>query len=206
MRLVVIGAGGHAKVVVDAAQAAGLSVAGVVGQASDPTQILGIPVVGDHRDVEADSFIVAIGDNATREAAFDVHREYGLSPVSVIHPSAVLGQGVTIGAGTLIAAGVVINVDARIGENCIINTGCTVDHDCVVGDHAHIGPGAHLCGAVHVGSRSLMGVGSSAAPGARIGDRAVVGAGACVISEVPQSQTWAGVPARELRAESDANR
>jgi sugar O-acyltransferase (sialic acid O-acetyltransferase NeuD family) len=199
VRLLVIGAGGHAKVVIDAARRAGLEIAGVLGNEGDPAELLGLPVTHDAADVHADGFIVAIGDNAARARAFDAHRERGLSPASVVHPSAVIADGASIGEGAFVAAGVIVNVDARIGANSILNTGCTVDHDCVVGDHALIGPTASLCGGVEIGQGVLLGAGSSVTPRARIGAWSVVGAGAAVVSDLPAHSVCVGVPARAVR-------
>jgi len=198
VRLLVIGAGGHAKVVVDAARCAGLTVAGVIGKPDDPATLLGIPVSRDASAVDADGFIVAIGDNAARARTFSAYRERGLEPASVVHPSAVIAGGVTMGSGAFVAAGVVVNVDARIGANAILNTGCTVDHDCVVGDHALIGPSASLCGGVEIGEGVLLGAGASVTPGARIGAWSVVGAGAAVVDHLPADSVCVGVPARPL--------
>jgi len=202
--LLVVGAGGHAKVVVDIAHAAGIRVAGVVGHPGDPEAVLGIPVSFDRSDFDADSFVIALGDNAKRAAAFVEYLELGLEPTQVVHPSVLVGQGVALGAGTVVAAGVVINADARIGANVILNTGCTVDHDCIIGDHAHVGPGVNLCGGVRVGEGALVGVGACAIPLAQIGDWSVVGAGSAVTASVPPRGVWGGVPARPLRGESGA--
>lgn len=199
MRLLVVGAGGHAKVVVDAALQAGFDVAAVVGGASDPATVLGVGVVGADDLPACDGFIVAVGDNATRARLHGEYTQRGLTPVSVTHPSATLSPSATIGAGTFIAAGVIVNPDARIGENTILNTGCTVDHDCDLGPHVHVGPGVNLCGAVSVGEGALVGVGACAAPGTSVGAWSVVGAGAAVVSALPERSVCTGVPARVIR-------
>lgn len=200
MRLLVIGAGGHAKVVLDAARAAMLDVAGVVDPSGACTDLLGMPVSRSADGISADSFIVAVGDNRARARFFDEYSASGMRPASVIHPSAVIAPGVEIGDGTFIAAGVVVNVDARIGSNVILNTSCSVDHDCVVGDHAHVGPTCGLCGGVTVGAGALIGVGCSIIPRRSVGEWAIVGAGSTVIRDVPDSDLQAGVPARPINS------
>lgn len=203
MKLLVIGAGGHAKVVVDAALASGLEVAAVLGQPGDAAHVLGVPVVHDATSVTAEAFIVAVGDNATRAAMFAEHSARGLLPATVVHPAAVVAPSASVGAGTFLAAGVVVNAEARVGVDVICNTGCTIDHDCVIGDHAHIGPGANLCGAVTIGDGTLVGVGACAMPGVTIGAWGTVGAGATVIGDLPDGSVSAGVPARPLHPGAD---
>lgn len=201
MRLIVVGAGGHAKVVVDGALAAGWEIAAVVGLPQDPKDVLGYPVVLDTADVDADAFIIAVGRNDIRRDFFQAYAATGLPAATIIHPSAALSPRVEVGAGTFVAAGAIVNVDARIGENVILNTGCTVDHDCVVQAHSLIGPTASLCGGCVVGEGVTMGAGSSAIPRIVIGEWTTVGAGAAVVDHLPPHATAVGVPARVLDRE-----
>jgi sugar O-acyltransferase (sialic acid O-acetyltransferase NeuD family) len=198
VRLLVAGAGGHAKVVLDAAIACGFEIAGLLGRPDGASQILGHPVFHTVDEARAEGFIAAEGDNHRRAAEFERLRAAGLAPVSVVHPTAILSERVTVGDGTFIAAGVVVNVDALIGENAILNTGCRVDHDCVIGAHAHIGPGATLCGGVRLGDGVLAGVGASFAPETGAGAWSIVGAGAAVIDRLPERMVCVGVPARAI--------
>lgn len=202
MRLLIVGAGGHAKVIADAAIRAGMDVVGAVGEADGVQSLLGVPVHSSPDEVVADAFIIGIGDNRARMRAFDRYIETGMTPVSVVHPSAVIAAGARIGAGSFIAAGAIVNVDAAIGENTILNTGCTVDHDCVVGSHCLVGPGAGLCGTVTMGEGVLLGAGACVTPGVRIGAWSVIGAGAAVVADVPADATYGGVPARRIGGES----
>jgi UDP-perosamine 4-acetyltransferase len=206
VRLLVVGAGGHAKVVIDAALEAGFDIAGVIGTAADAPEVLGHRVTFDPSAVVSDGFIVAIGDNEVRSRRFAECRAAGMTPSTVAHPSSILGRNVAIGEGTFIAAGVVINAGARIGADSILNTGCSVDHDCVVGEHSHIGPQVALCGAVTLGEGVLLGVGSCAAPGASVGAWSVVGAGAAIVDALPADSVCVGVPARAVRTLDEADR
>ncbi|MDO8880215.1 MAG: acetyltransferase [Coriobacteriia bacterium] len=204
MRLIVIGAGGHAKVVVDAALACGISVVGAVAETGGVTDVFGVPVVADAAQAAADAFIVAVGDNRARATLFAEYSARGLVPAAVVHPSAIIATSVKIAPGAFIAAGVVVNPDARIGANVILNTACTVDHDCIIGDHAHVGPGANLCGGASVGEGALIGVGACAMPRVSIGAWSVVGAGSAVTSDLPDGMVCVGVPSRPLHPVKDA--
>jgi sugar O-acyltransferase (sialic acid O-acetyltransferase NeuD family) len=199
VRLLVIGAGGHAKVVVDAAQAAGHGIAGIVGQPTDAPTLLGHRIITNGEAPESDGFIVAIGDNAMRARYFAEYSAQGLVPATVVHPSAILGADVTLGAGTFIAAGVVVNAGTNIGADSILNTGCTVDHDCQIGAHSHIGPQVALCGGVSLGEGALVGVGACASPGVSVGAWGTIGAGAAVVDDLPARSVCVGVPARPIR-------
>ncbi len=198
MRLLVIGAGGHAKVVVSAAVEGGWEIAGIVDESGTRTELMGLPVASDASGIEADAFVVAIGDNRLRAERFDALVAAGWTPGVVFHPRATIDPSAHVGAGTVVFAGVVVNADAEIGCDVILNTGCTIDHDCVIGAHAHIAPGVNLCGGAIVGEGALMGVGSCAIPLARIGSWATVGAGSTVIGPVDDGVTAAGSPARPL--------
>jgi sugar O-acyltransferase (sialic acid O-acetyltransferase NeuD family) len=208
VRLLVVGAGGHAKVVIDAAVALGHTIAAVIGSPGGVSELMGFPVVIDAEaaHAEADAFVVAIGDNRARAEAFATWAATGLPAATIVHPSVVVGSDVELGAGTFVAAGVVINTGARVGDDVILNTGCVVDHDVVIGDHAHVGPRAGLCGAARLGEGVLLGVGASIIPMAAVGDWSVVGAGAAVTEDLPPDSVCVGVPARVVHTASEGAR
>jgi len=203
--VLVIGAGGHAKVVVDLLFESNLgnSVAGAIDKFQTT---IGNPL-GKTRIIADDSmlttfipddyqFIVAIGDNLQRSTLFNEYKRLGFTAISSIHPKSVISDLTSVGEGTAIMAGAVINCDSKIGDNVIINTNATVDHDVTIASHAHIAPGSHLAGNISVGEGALIGTGATILPGTKIGAWAVVGAGSTVTRDVlPHCTVW-GVPAK----------
>lgn len=199
--LVVVGAGGHGKVVADAAEITGRwqNIVFVDKRWPELKYCAHWSVVAqDIKDLlttERVDFIVAIGDNRTRARVFELCVEAGLNPVSVIHPSAVISRYTEIGLGCVVFAGAVINIGSKIGQCAIVNTGATIDHDGVIGHSVHISPGAHLAGEVTVGDFSWIGIGASVKQCLSISDDVVVGAGACVVSNIAEAGIYVGVPA-----------
>jgi sugar O-acyltransferase (sialic acid O-acetyltransferase NeuD family) len=200
--LLIIGAGGHGKVVADTALLLGwTNVAFLDDQAGTLGSPLGLPIVGTLDDLaeQGRAFsraIVAIGDAKLRLDLIDRCRRAGLEVVSILHPMAFVSKFASIGPGCVAFAQSAINVDVTLGAACIVNTGATVDHDCVIGDGVHICPGAHLAGNVRVGDRSWIGIAATIRQGVAIGRDATVGAGAVVIADVVDELTVVGVPAR----------
>jgi sugar O-acyltransferase (sialic acid O-acetyltransferase NeuD family) len=204
-RVMVVGAGGHAKVVIDVLRAAGHEVVALFDDdASRHGQVFrGVPVVGGAADVEAYAsahglrhFLVAIGHNAVRLGIGRRLEAAGLVGLAAAHPSAVLAPGVAIGPGTVVMPGACINADTRIGAHGIVNTGVRVDHDGEVGDGVHLAPGVVLCGNVRIGELAFVGAGSTVIPGMAIGARASVGAASAVVRPVADDTKVRGVPAR----------
>lgn len=203
--IVILGAGGHAKVILDACRCAGLPVSGLLDGGFPPgATLLDVKGLGgDHRldDPEfvlAHAFIVGVGAMETRRTLIRHLDNRNAALATVIHPSAVIAPSAQIAPGTLVAAGVVVNPDTRIGRHVILNTCCSVDHDCQVGENCHIGPGARLAGGVACGEEVFVGTGANVAPGIRIAPHSVVGAGATVIRDVSEGVTVVGVPAVEM--------
>ncbi len=203
MRVLIIGAGGHAKVVHDVLVESGVHVVGFLDDNGElwGQQLFGLPITGPLnaiRQTNPDGAIVAIGDNAARKRVYTWLKKQGVAIVNAIHPTAVIAATVKTGEGVAVFADVVVNADTVLGNNIIVNTSCTIDHDCVIGDHAHLGPGVHLCGGVTVGESTLLGVGAVAIPDVRIGTHVTVGAGAVVVNDLPDGVRAAGVPAKVL--------
>jgi sugar O-acyltransferase (sialic acid O-acetyltransferase NeuD family) len=201
-RLVIIGAGGHGKVVVDTALsiAAYNEVVFVDARFPELSEHFGFPVVGDDSAIESlvdedTDFVVAIGNDAIRAGKYTLLKANGARMPSYVHPSAILSSTVTIGAGTVVFPRAVINASAVIGDNVIINTGAIVEHDCVVASHSHVGPGVILTGGCVVGEKTMLGAGCIVCPGVEIADGARVGAGAVVTGAVAANTLVVGVPA-----------
>jgi sugar O-acyltransferase (sialic acid O-acetyltransferase NeuD family) len=206
--LLIYGASGHAKVVLDAAlRLEAFEVMGIVDD--DPTRhgqtLFGVPILGDYAQLESPSFrrcqiVVAVGRNDARRKIVGRLAKLGCTFAAVIHPSAQIGVGASFGKGTVITAGAVVNSDTTIGDHVIINTGATVDHDCIIGDYAHIAPGVHLAGGVSVGALAHIGIGASVIQGVSIGEGSIVAAGASVVKDISAGVIVGGVPAEVLRA------
>jgi sugar O-acyltransferase (sialic acid O-acetyltransferase NeuD family) len=202
MKLAILGAGGHAKVVAATATACGYELVGFLDDDSKKwtTELQGIPVMGPMDMALRLGFWPAIQGVGSNEMRLQLARRFAsLEWVSVVHPTASMHASVRIGPGTVVFAGTVLQPDSRIGAHVIINTAATVDHDCIVGDYSHLAPGVHLAGHVRVGTGVFLGIGAVVVPRVTIGDWAVVGAGAVVTRDVLDRSTVVGVPARPVK-------
>lgn len=203
-QVLILGAGGHAKVVVATARAAGIDVLGILDddERKIGQSVFGVPVLGSLADLSQYRqvpCIVAVGDNASRRRLFEEWQWRQMDWGTLIHPASFVDDSATVGKGSVVFAGATVQVDVHIGAHCIINTQASVDHDCRLGDFVHLAPGCHLAGNVTVEDGAFLGIGSSVIPGVTIGADAVIGAGAVVISDVPAGVTVVGVPARAIR-------
>jgi sugar O-acyltransferase (sialic acid O-acetyltransferase NeuD family) len=208
MDLVIIGAGGHGKVVLDILElTAKHRIVGFLD--ADPTlagtQIAGLPVLGPINQIsrlrqqKIKAAIVAIGDNRVRVSYAALLAEHGIELISAIHPAAVVAKSAQIGHNVVVAAGAVVAASVIVADSVILNTSCVVDHECELEPGVHICPGALLAGRVRVGAGAFVGLGAKVLPCLTIGKGAIVGAGAVVLKDVPEGSTVVGVPARMLR-------
>ncbi|MDF3072326.1 MAG: putative acetyltransferase [Polyangiaceae bacterium] len=205
--LVVVGAGGHGRVVAEAATAAGWKVLAFADQTLAGGELAGVPVLpGEVDDIarvaarEGAAIIVAIGTNATRRRLQLALQSAGVELAVVIHPTAVVLGGAQVGDGTVVLARAMIGVDCRVGRGAIVNSGVILEHDGHLGDFSHLSPGVVTGGEVRVGEGAHLGVGVSVRNRARIGEWSVVGVGAAVVTDLPDRIVAYGVPARVMRS------
>lgn len=198
--VILIGGGGHAKVIIDCVRAAGAQAAGILDDGlAAGTTVLDVPVLGataDYTRFPNHRFLIAIGNNAVRR------RIAGALPVqwyTAIHPTATVSPWAAIGPGTVVMPGAVINAGAQVGRHCIINTGAIVEHDNVLSDFVHLSPRAALGGTVTVGPETHIGIGATAKNNIQICGGCVIGAGAVVVRDIDCPGTYVGVPARRLQ-------
>ncbi|HWL03530.1 MAG TPA: acetyltransferase [Xanthobacteraceae bacterium] len=207
-RIVMLGAGGHAKVLHDALQCAGLALQGYVAgpESAAPESFSGLERYRSDEDlltrgpgaIALVNGVGSVGDASLRRAIFERFSAAGFRFVTVVHPRAVVAADVLLVEGAQVMAGATIQSGARIGRNALVNTGAVVDHDCEVGPHAHIAPGAVLAGGVSIGAGSHIGAGATVIQSVRVAAGSRIGAGAVVIRDVPAGVTVVGVPARVL--------
>jgi len=212
MNIIIIGAGGHSRVVYDILwHDHNLDVVAFVDNTVRGSEeaIMGVPVTGGHEEIpelveenNISGFIIAVGDNEIRCKHYNKLLEMGLEPVSAIHPEAYISKTATIGPGTVVAPGVAVSTNVEVGENSILNTGSLVDHETSIGPHTHIAPGSTVAGRVKIDEMSFIGMGSTIRDSVRVGSNATVGAGSVVLEEVPPNVTVAGTPA-EIKNQKD---
>jgi sugar O-acyltransferase (sialic acid O-acetyltransferase NeuD family) len=204
-RIIVYGAGGHGRVVLDALVSAGFGdqVLGfvddglVVGERRD-----GFPVLGGEaflRDAGGLRVALGIGDNRARARRLQLCLEEGLEPMTALHPRAIIATSARIGAGSLVCAGAVLNPGATLGQGAIVNTAAVIEHDCTLGSFVHVSPNATLGGAVQLGDYVHLGLAACVLPGVTVGEGSVIGAGAVVTRSIPSRAVAYGVPARVQR-------
>lgn len=209
-KVVGLGAGGHAKVVIEALRlSGGHDVVGLLDLKPElwDTEVLGVPVLGGDgllAELNAQGVGLAfvgvggVGDTAPRRRLYELALDHGFQIIRAIHPRSVLSPSAQLGEGPTVLAGAVINAEAVLGDNVIVNTGSIVEHDCVVGSHVHVATGAVLAASVTIGDGAHIGAGSTIRQGISIGQGALVGAGAAVVKDVAPFTVVTGVPATVL--------
>lgn len=199
-RLIIIGAGGHGKVIADNALKNGYKDVCFVDD-NAVGECMGLPIIGVSEDIDKlndgkTDFIIGIGSNSVRKKLAE---EHNVNWVSLVHPSAQKAINVSLGKGTVVMAGAVINACAKVGEHCIINTGVIVEHDCHIENYVHLSPSVSLGGTVRIGEQTHVGIGAVIINNVSLCKNCIVGAGAVIIKNITESGTYVGVPARKIK-------
>ena len=196
--MLLFGAGGHAKVVIDCLLDSDLEITGIFDDNSDLVSLNGYDVVGayDESYIFDQELIITIGDNHQRQQLTKVIKhKFG----KAVHPSAVVSKYAQLGAGSVVFHNAVLQSGAKVGKHCIINTASSVDHDTVIGDFCHISPKVTLCDKVKVGEGCHIGAGATVIPNITIGKWCVIGAGAVITQNLPDYSLVVGVPGKVIR-------
>lgn len=200
MKLMIIGASGHGKVVADIAEKNGYDEIEFYDDDKSRTHCGKWPVVGSTEDISSvhkDNVFVAIGNSKTRREIMEKFSDWNV--VTLIHPNATIAEDVSVGKGTVIMAGTVVGANAKVGKGCIINTCSSLDHDCTLGEYSHLAPGSHVCGTTEMGDETWVGAGSTVINNLHICANCMIGAGAVVTENIDVSGTYVGVPARLIK-------
>ena len=198
-KLVILGAGGHGRVVAEIASLSGKYTEIVFLDDKAPEGASPYPYAGECNAfthyLENSDFFVAIGNAKIRQRLQTEVEEAGGTITTLIHPSAIISQDVKIGHGTVIMAGAIVNTGAKIGKGVILNTASSVDHDCIVEDFCHVSVGAHLCGTVHLGAGTWIAAGATVINNVTVCADCLVGAGATVTHDLQTAGIYMGTPA-----------
>jgi sugar O-acyltransferase (sialic acid O-acetyltransferase NeuD family) len=203
--LVIVGAGGHARVVLDIARLSSRPVGAFVDAELRSSSVDDIPVVQNigalAHGAQSYDYVVAIGDNFVRSRVSEslTVELPGIRFATLVHPCATVATNCVLGEGTVVMGGVIVNPGSRIGKHCILNTRASIDHDNAIADFASLAPGSVTGGNVRIGKCSAISLGASVIHGITIGKHSIVGAGAVVLRDVPDFSVVVGVPARLLK-------
>jgi sugar O-acyltransferase (sialic acid O-acetyltransferase NeuD family) len=196
----IIGASGHAKVIVDILNLNGCDIQGVWDDDERLTSFLGLPLSGNVNSFNQSTkgpVVIAIGNNKIRSRiASRLSGPFG----TAVHPKSVISATVILKEGTVVMPNATINADCKIGRHVIINTNSSVDHECQIGDFVHISPQAALAGNVSVAEGSQIGIGACVLQGVKIGRWATIGAGSVIIKDVPDFAVVVGNPGRIINS------
>jgi UDP-perosamine 4-acetyltransferase len=207
--LIILGAGGHAKVLIAALMSGPAKILGIAERVGcyRTGDVLGIPIIGDDdsvlqyspQDVQLINGLGMVTSMESRQELFEKFVALGYHFATVLHATAVISTDVCLSEGVQVMAGAVIQPGTVVGKNSILNTNASVDHDCLIANHVHIAPGATLSGGIRVGEGTLVGAGAVVIQSIEIGSQCVVAAGAVVIHDVAAYTRVAGVPARIMK-------
>jgi sugar O-acyltransferase (sialic acid O-acetyltransferase NeuD family) len=205
-KIIILGAGGHAKVLADALLSQGAPLIGFTDQDSSlhGKKIVGNPVLGnddvifkyDIKDILLVNGIGSAGNLSLRRSVFEKFKNIGFSFAEVVQTGAQISRFASFGEGTQIMGGTILQAGCTLGTNCIINTGATIDHDTIIGNHVHIAPGATLSGNITIGNSTHIGVGATLIQGIKVGQHCLIAAGAVIVCDIPPFSKVVGVPGK----------
>lgn len=204
--VIILGAGGHAKVCLDLLRILHYKVLGFTAPKAAQGELEDVAYLGEDKDVLSYSSestglvngVGSIGDPSVRKKLYHDFRKRGYHFMTLVHPSATLSANASLEEGVHVMAGAIVQPGSLIAENTIINTKASVDHDCQIGRHVHLAPAATLSGGVRIGDECHVGTGANIIQNLNIGAKSIVGAGSLVIRDVQEGKTVVGVPAKEL--------
>ena len=208
MKILVLGAGGHARTVLSILKSLDQwNVVGVLDRIDkvDEEFVGGVPVLGSwdnlskFRSLGISNAVLAVGDNIERHNLFGLLEESGFSIPTLVHPGAFVDKSAILGRGCVVCVGAIICADVKLGSNVLVNTGAIVDHETVVEDDVHIGSGTKIAGRVKIGQKSFLGMGATVIDKKKIGRNVVLGAGSVLVDNLPDDVIASGVPAKISR-------
>jgi sugar O-acyltransferase (sialic acid O-acetyltransferase NeuD family) len=204
--VIVIGAGGHARVVIDALKLLNIDILGISDNdpALEQKNISGIPVIYKDQELQRysskDVYLVnglgGVKDTTLRRRIYEKFKRLGFVFRQVIHPAAIISPDLYLAEGVQVMAGAVLQAGTHVNENSLINTKASLDHDCLIGPHVHIAPGVTVCGNVQIEEGVHVGSGATIIQGVTIGAHSLIGAAALVRKDVPPGSKVFGVPGR----------
>lgn len=199
MNIIIIGAGGHSKVIIDIIRELGnYNIVGIYDD-NKTGYFSGIKIIGKIAEIDNkknEYFIIGIGNDKIRK---NIAEEYNqLKWATLIHPKTIIAKTATIKEGSVVCAGAIIQTEVEVGKHCIINTNCSIDHESTIGDYCSICPSSTICGQVKVGESSFIGANSTIIQTIEIGKECIIGAGSVVIRNIPNNSKAVGNPARNL--------
>lgn len=209
-KLILIGGGGHCKVVISILKKmSSFDIIGIIDNYKPKgSKVLDIEVIGRDEDLKTfyedgiEYALITVGsikDNLKRKTLFDMAKNLGFKFPIIISSEAIVDKSVDIDEGTVIMPGSIVNVGSVIGKNCIVNSGSIIEHDCKIGNHCHIAPGVHISGEVEIDDLSFVGIGSTVIQGVKIGKNVTIGAGSVVIRDITENTIVVGNPAKVIK-------
>ena len=206
-KLLIVGAGGHTRVVIDTAEKNKYEIIGIIdiNFTGKKEKIFGYDVLGNFDfikkyEIENINCFIAIGDNSKRKKYYNMVKDLGCKIPNLIHPTAVISDYIDLSEGVFINAGCIINAGAIIGKNVIINTGSIIDHEVKIGDFSHIAPGCKIGGRVKFGAMTFVGIGTDIIDQIDIGENVIIGAGSVVVNSIAPNITVVGIPAKRIKS------